>query len=92
MLVGARADALAAGEHEVRLEQVVDGETALAGEMAEAAAQGEAADAGRRDDPARRGEPVLAGGAVDRPPRAAPADADGPRLRIDFDVVERRGR
>ena len=66
VLVGARAHALAAGEHELGLEQVVDRQAALAGQVAEAAAERQAADAGRRDDPARRREAVLVGGR-DRP-------------------------
>ena len=85
VLVGARADALAAGQHELGLEQVVDRQAALAGQVAEAAAEGQAADAGRRDDPARRGEAVLVGGGVDLAPGAAAADADGPGLRVDLD-------
>ena len=78
---GARADALAAGQDELGLEQVVDGQAALAGQVAQAAAEGQAADAGGRDDPARRGEAVLVGGGVDLAPGAAAADPDGPVAR-----------
>ncbi len=42
-LFGARADALAACEHDLRLEQVVDRESALTGQVAETAAESEAA-------------------------------------------------
>src|SRR6266849_10679973 len=65
VLVGARAHGRAVCQHELRLEQVVDRQPALAGQMAEAAAEGEAADAGGRDDPARRREAMLARRAVD---------------------------
>ena len=72
---------LAVGEHELRLEQVVDREPALAGQVADAAAERQAADAGGRDDPARRREAVLVRGRVDLAPGAAAADPDGARLR-----------
>ena len=87
VLVLARADALAARQDDLRLEQVVDREAALAGQVAEAAAEREAADAGGRDDPAGRGEAVLVGRGVDLAPGAAAADPDGPRLRVDLDSL-----
>ena len=90
VLVGARAHALAACQHELRLEQVVDREPALAGQVADAAAEGEAADPGGRDDPARRREPVLVRRPIDFAPGAAAADPDGAGLRIDLDVLQRR--
>ena len=83
------ADLAAVGEHHVRLEQVVDRQTEGAREVPEPAAERESADAGGRDDAARRREPVLAGRAIDLAPRAAAADAHGPRLRVDLDVLER---
>ena len=85
----ARDDA-AVGQHDVRLEQVVDREAALARQVAEAAAEGEAADAGGGDDPARRGQPERVGGVVDLAPGAAAADPDGARLRVDPNAVQRR--
>ena len=88
--VGARAHPLAAGEHELGLEQAVDREAVLAGQVPEPAAERQPADAGGGDDSARRREAVLAGGAVDLAPRAATADADRPRLRIDLDLIEQR--
>src|SRR5579859_6477496 len=88
--VGARGHFGAVGEYHLCLEQVVDGEAALAGEVAEAAAERQATDAGRADDPARRREAVLAGRGVDLLPHAASADADGARLGIDLDVLEQR--
>ena len=69
--------------------QVVDRQAVLAGQVAESAAEREPADAGRRDDAARGREPVLVGGAVDLAPRAAAADADGPRARVDVDPADR---
>jgi hypothetical protein len=89
VLVGARAHAVAARQHQLGLEQVVDREAVPPCEVTQAAAQGEASDAGRGDDPARRGEAVLVRRLVDLAPRAAAADADGPGLRIDVDVLER---
>ena len=80
VLVGARADALAAGEHHLGLEQVVDRQAALARQVADAAAEREAADAGGRDDPARGRQAVLVGGGVDLAPGAAAADPDRARL------------
>jgi hypothetical protein len=80
VLAGARTDALAAGQDEVGLQQVVDSQAALAGEVTQSATQGQAADAGRRDDPARRGQAVFVGGGVDLAPGAAAADADGAGL------------
>ena len=62
VLLGARPDALAAREHDLGLEQVVDREPVGAGQVTEAAAEGEATDARGRDDPARGREPVLVGG------------------------------
>ncbi len=89
MLVGARADLPAVGEHDVGLQQVVDRQAEGAREVPEAAAEREPADAGRRDDAAGGREAVLAGGAVHLAPGAAAADANGPRLRVDLDVPER---
>ena len=90
VLVGAGAHALAAREHHLGLEQVVDGQAALARQVTEAAAEREAAHAGRRDDPAGRRKAVLVRRAVDLAPRAAAADADRARLGIDLDVLQRR--
>ena len=77
------------GEHDLRLEQVVDGEPVLARQVAVAAAQREAADPGRRDDPGRRGQTVLVRRGVDAAPGGAALHADRPRARIDHDLVHR---
>ena len=90
VFVGARGHALAAGEHYLRLEQVVDREAALAGQMPEPAAERQTADAGGRDDAARRGETVLAGCRVHLTPRASAADSYRARLGIDLDVLQQR--
>ena len=90
VLVGARADAFAAREHDVRLEQVVDREPVLAAEVADAAAEREAADSRGRDDPARRRQAVLVRRAVDLAPGAASTGAHGARLRVDLDVLQQR--
>ena len=89
ILVGGRPHALAAREHDIRLEQVVDRKAVLARQVAEAAPEREAPDAGRRDDPARRGKAVLVGGPVDLAPGAAAADPDRPGLRVDLDPLHR---
>ncbi len=78
------------GQHDVGLEQVVDGQAALAGQVAEAAAEREPADAGGGDDAAGRGEAEGVGGVVDVAPGAAAADARGPGGRIDPDALHRR--
>ena len=90
VLVRRGADPLAAREHDLGLEQVVDRQAALAGQVADAAAEGEAADAGGRDDPARRRQPVLVGRGVDFAPDAAAADPHRAGLRIDLDVLQAR--
>ena len=90
VLVRARADALAVREHELGLEQVVDREPEGARQVPETAAEREPADAGGRDDAAGGRQSVLAGRAVDLAPRAAAADADGARLRVDLDVAQQR--
>ena len=84
------ADPLAARQHDLRLEQVVDRQAALAGQVAHAAAEREAADAGGRDDPARRRQPVLVGRGVDFAPGAAAADPHRAGLGIDLDVLQAR--
>ena len=89
VLVLARADPLAARQHDLRADEVVDRQAVLAGEVAEAAAEREPADAGGRDDPAGGGEPVLVRGAVDLAPGAPAADAHGPRARVDVDPADR---
>jgi hypothetical protein len=90
VLVVARADDVAVGQDDLGLEQVVDGQAALAGEVAEAAAEREPADPGGRDDPAGRGQTVLVRRAVDLAPGAAAGDPDGPGLGIDLDALQRR--
>ena len=80
---------LAAREHDVGRQQVVDRQPVLPGQVAEAAAEREPADAGRADDAARVREPVLVGGPVDLAPRAAAADADGAGAGIDVDPADR---
>ena len=90
LLVGARTDLLAAGEHHLRLEQVVDREAVVPGQVADAAAEGEASDSGRRDDPARRRQAVLVGRVVDLAPGATAADPNRAGLGIDIDRLEQR--
>jgi hypothetical protein len=90
VLIGVRADLPAVGQHDLRLEQVVDREAEASREVAEPAAEREAADACAADDAARRGQPVLAGRVVDLAPEAAAADARRPRDGIDLDVLQPR--
>ena len=63
----------AVGQDHVHLEQVVDGEAALARQVAEAAAEGEAADAGGGDDAAGGRQAEGVGGVVDVAPGAPPS-------------------
>jgi hypothetical protein len=72
ILVGAGGDALAAGQHDVGRQRVVDRQPVLARQVAVAAAEREAADPGGGDDAADRREPVLVRGAIDVAPRAPP--------------------
>jgi len=88
VLLAAGAHALAAREHELGLEQVVDRQAELGRQVTEAAAERQAADAGGRDDAARSRQAVLVRRAVDLAPGAAAADPDRPGLRIDVDRLE----
>jgi hypothetical protein len=89
-LVRARPDDVAVGEHDVRLEQVVDREPVLPRQVPVAAAEREPADSGRRDDPADGGEPVLVRGAVDLAPGATAAHVDRAGGRVDGDLAQQR--
>ena len=82
VLVRGGTDRLAACEHDVGLEQVVDREAALAGQMPEAATQRETTDAGGRDDPARCRQAVLVGRGIHFAPGAATADPRRPSAGI----------
>ena len=86
----AGGDEAAVGEHDVGLEQIVDGQPELAREVAQPAAEGDAADAGGGDDAARRGQPEGVGGVVQIAQRRAALDAGGAGLGIDADPVHRR--
>ena len=88
VLVGGRADRLAAGGDQLDGEDVVDGQAVLALEPARAAAEREPGDAGARDAPADGGEPVLLGGGVDLAPGQAAARADDPPLRVDDQLAQ----
>jgi hypothetical protein len=68
----AGGDEAAVRQHQIGLEQIVDGQPELAGEVPDAAAQGETADPGRRDDAAGRNQPEGVGGVVDVAPRSRP--------------------
>ena len=72
VLLLVRRDEAAVGEHDVGLEQIVDGQAELAGEMADAAAEGDAADAGGGDDAARRGQTEGVRGVVQIAQQAPP--------------------
>ena len=57
-------DEAAVGQHDVGLEQIVDGQPELAGEMTDAAAEGDAADPGGGDDAAGGAQTEGVGGMV----------------------------
>ena len=86
----ARRDEAAVGQHDVGLEQVVDGEAVLARQIAGAAAERQAGDAGGRDDAERHGQPEGVGGVVDVARRAARLDAHRPVRRIDAHALHHR--
>ena len=88
VLVGAGTHALAARQHDLGLDQVVDRQAAFAGQVADAASEREAADAGGRDDAARGRHPVLVGRGIHFSPDAAAADPDRAGPRIDLDVLQ----
>ena len=90
VLVGARRDALAVGEHDLGREQVVDRQAVPAREVTDAAAERQPADAGRRDDPARNREPVRMRRRVHLAPGRSSADANRARAGIDRDRAEQR--
>ena len=90
MLVGAGPDRLAVREHDLGVEEVIDGETAPTGEVAQTTTQRKPAHTGRRDDAAWRRKTVFAGGGVDLTPRAPTSDPHRSLLRIDLDVFEWR--
>ena len=90
VLIGGGANPLAAGEHDVGLDQVVDRETELAGQMAHPATQRETTDARGRDDSAGRREPVLVGRRVDFAPGGATTDAHSSCPGIDVDRLQAR--
>ncbi len=79
----------AVGEDHVGGQQVVDGQSVLARQVSHAAAERQTSDAGGRDDAGRYGEPEGVRGVVHVAPGAAAAHANGPRRRIDMDVVDR---
>ncbi len=90
VLLRTGAGPLAAGEHDLRLDQVVDREAALASQVAEAAAEREPADAGGRDDAARHRQPVLVGRGIHFAPGAAAADSRRPGAGVDLDSLQAR--
>ena len=82
VLVLARADEAAVGEHDVRGEHVVDRQAVLPRQVSDAAAEQEA-DACRADDPDRRCEPEGVRRVVDVGRACAAADLRRARVGID---------
>ena len=80
----------AVGQHELGLQQVVDGQAVLAGQVAVAAAEGEAADPGGGDDAGRRRQTVRVGRAVHLTPGRAALDPGGAPVGVHVDAVHRR--
>ena len=78
------------GQHDLGLQQVVDGQAVLAGQVAVAAAQGEPADAGGGDDAGRRRQTVSVGRAVHLRPCRAALDAGDAPVGVHVDAVHRR--
>ena len=74
---GAGRHELAAGEHDVGLDEVVDGQPELARQVAHAAAEREPADAGVGDDPGRDGQAERVGRVVDVAEERAALDPRG---------------
>ena len=74
---------LAAGEHDIGLDEVIDGEAVLARQISHAATQRQAGDAGGGHNAEGNGEPVGMSGVVDIARRATSLDADGLARGID---------
>ncbi len=87
MLRLARGEEGAVRQYDVYLEQVVDGEAALAGEVAEPTAERQPADAGGGDDAAGSRHAEGMGGAVHVRPGRAARDAHRATLRVDADAA-----
>ena len=79
----ARRDEGAIGQHDVGLEQIVDGQAELPGEVTESSAQGDAPHPGGGDNAGRRCQPESVGGVVQIAEQCAPLDTGGARLQID---------
>ncbi len=80
-------DLPAVGQHDVRTDQIVDGQAVFARQVAVAAAQRQPADAGRRYNAADRRQAVFMGGLVNVAPRAATFDICGFGIGIDPDFI-----
>ena len=81
---------LAAGEHDIGLDEVVDGQPELARQVAHPAPEREPADAGVGDDPGRDGQAERVGRVVDVTEQRAALDARGLLDRVDTDAAHLR--
>src|SRR5205823_4500825 len=90
VLRGAGGHDAAVGGHDIRLEQVVGSEAALALEPPAAAAEGEAGDAGGGEAAAGDREAVLLGGRVELAPGQSGLGLDHARVGIDLYALHRR--
>ena len=90
ILLLAGGDEAAVGQHDIGLEQIVDGQAVFARQIAVAAAQRQAGNAGGRDDARRNGQPEGMGSVVDVALRATGADPGGPCLGINANAFHRR--
>ena len=77
------------GQHDIRREEIVDGESALAGEVPDASAEGQSTNSGGRNNSAGSGKPKHVRGMIDVAPCASAADGDGARCRINARVFYR---
>ena len=76
VLLLARGDEAAVGEHDVGLEQIVDGQAVFARQVARAAAERQSGDAGRRDDAEGHRQAESVSGVIDVARGAARVDAN----------------
>ena len=83
VLLLAGGDEAAIGQHDIGLEQIVDGQAVLARQVAMPAAQRQAGDAGGRNDARRDGQAEGMGSVVDVALRAAGANAGRAGLGVD---------
>jgi hypothetical protein len=89
MLRLAGGDEAAVGQHDVGLQQIVDGQAELTGEIAQPTAQGDPSNPGGGDDAAGGGQAEGVRGVMQVAEQGAPFDAGSAGCRVDPHPVHR---